>query len=154
MKNLLLIFADMFLHKSGSYRWIARSIMSRIRLISMVLMFSTLGLVLINSALTMIISDLVKTTERQQQLGMTSISGIGLAIIICSSAAICLFFRKTVWGVSSLPPVSDSTTEPKRDVAFEISPLIQALSALVMEFAEERRKNRIRDFEDSEKNQA
>ena len=142
MKNLLLVFADLAMNKSGSYRWIAESIMNRIRLISMVLVFSFLGLIVIGSALNMIMSDLLRETQTQQQLAMSSVSAIGFAIIVCSLTAICLFFRKSVWGVSAVTAASEPTLQTKPESAVELSPLMQALSVLVMDFVDERRHKR------------
>jgi hypothetical protein len=150
MKNLLLLFADFAMNKSGTYRWIAASIMNRIRLISMVLVFSFLGLIVIGSALNMIISDLLKATESQQQLAVTSISAIGLSIVICSLAAICLFFRKSVWGVSSMSAVVEQVPQTKSESSLELSPLLQALSVLLLDFVDERREKRQRKSESFE----
>lgn len=145
MKNLLLVIADLLMNKSGTYRWIAEGIMRKVRLISLVLVFSVLGLIVIGSALNMIMSDLQRATESQHQLSMTSISAVGLGMIILSLSAICLFFRKSVWGISTenVDPIPQTKTEP----ALELSPLMQALSVLVMDFVDERQKKRQRDPE-------
>jgi len=150
MKNLLLVFADLAMKKSGSYRWIAASIMNRMRLISMVLVFSFLGLIVIGSALNMIVSDLLRATESQQKLALTSISAIGLAIIVCSLTAICLFFRKSVWGVSDMTAATEAVPQTKSESTLELSPLMQALSVLVMDFVDERKQRRQRDPESLE----
>ena len=138
------------MNKSGSYRWIAESIMNRIRLISMVLVFSFLGLIVIGSALNMIMSDLLRETQTQQQLAMSSVSAIGFAIIVCSLTAICLFFRKSVWGVSGMTAVTEPTLQAKSESSLELSPLMQALSVLVMDYVDERRQKRQRDPESFE----
>lgn len=144
MKNLLLVIADLVMNKSGSYRWIAGSIMTKIRLVSMVLVFSVLSLIVIGSALNMIMIDLQRTTESQQQLAMTSVSVVGFTIIIVALSAICLFFRKSVWGVSTTSAAVDSIPHSNSESTLEASPLMQALSVLIMDFVDERREKRQR----------
>lgn len=144
MKNLLLVFADLAMNKSGSYRWIAASIMNKVRIVSMVLVFSILSLIVIGSALNMVMSDLQRTTELQQSLGMTSVSAVGLAIIIGSLTAICLFFRKSFWGLDNSVK-EESSRQMKSEPAVELSPIVQALSVLVMDFVDERREKRQRE---------
>ena len=145
MKSLLLVIADMFMNKSDSYRWIAVSIMSKIRIISMVLVFSFLSLIVIGSALNLIMADLQRTTELQQQLGVSSVSAVGLGIIILSLSAIYLFFRKSVWGINNAFAKEAPTSLTKQDSALELSPLMQALSMLVMDFIDERKEKRQRE---------
>lgn len=144
MKNLLLVIADLVMNKSGSYRWIAALIMAKIRFVSMVLTFSILSLIVIGSALNMIMIDLQRTTESQQQLAMTSVSIVGFTMIIVALAAICLLFRRSVWGISLTAAASDSVPHSNTEPTLEASPLMQALSVLIMDFVDERREKRQR----------
>ena len=145
MKNLLLILADMAMNKTGSYRWVAVSIMSKLRFLTMILVMSVLSLIVIGSALNMIMMDLQRTTEIQHQLSVTSVSAIGLGIIFCSLTAIYLFFRKSVWGLNSAEtPVEEPIPNLKAEQSMELSPLMQALSMLVLDFVDERREKRQR----------
>jgi hypothetical protein len=151
MKNLLLVFADLLTNKENDDRWIAGFIMSKLRVLSMVLVFSILGLIIIGSALNMVIMDIQRTTESQHQFAMTSVSGLGLGVIVFSISAICLFFRKSFWGVSTLAiaPV-EQPPQAKTEPAFEITPIVQALSVLLLDFVEERREKRQRSSDSVE----
>lgn len=142
MKNLLLVIADLFLSKSGTYRWIAVLIMSKIRFISLILVLNILNLIVIGSGLNLIMSDLRQTTETQHQLALTSLSAVGFGMIILSLTAICLFFKKSFWEVSIVnAPTAESTIQHMVQEKLD-SPLAKAVSALVMDYVEERRHRR------------
>ena len=147
MKNLLLVLADLAMNKGSSYRWIAALTMGKLRTISMVLIMSILCITFISSALNLVLLDLQQTTASQQQLAMTSVSAVGFGIIILSFAAICLFFRKSVWGLSV---ATAQEPQAKSEPQLEYSPIVQALSVLVMDIVDERRNKRQRDSEHEE----
>ena len=148
MKNLLLVFADLVMNKGSSYRWIAALTMGKLRTISLVLVMSILCITFISSAMDIVLLDLQQTTASEQQLAMTSVSAVGLGIIILSFTAICLFFRKSVWGLS--PAQAKDNSQSKPEPQLEYSPIVQALSVLVLDIVDERRNKRQRDPEHQE----
>lgn len=149
MKNFFLIVSEFLMTRNTSVRWIADEMTERIRRITMTVVMSLAALIFLNAAVQLIMTDIQRSSERQQALTFTSISLIGLFFVVLSLSAIYLFLRKSMWWATAkttaeVPELPLSSKMTSSSQSIEPSPLLHAISALVMDFIEERREERIR----------
>ena len=149
MKNLFLLVTEFLITRNASVGWIADYVIERVRKIAITIILSFIALIFLNAAVQMIVMDLQRSSERQQALTFTSVSIVGLSFVVLSLLAIYLFLRKSTWGTTGktaevVPELPPSPLPPHLSQTLEVSPILQAISALVMDFIEERRENRSR----------
>lgn len=149
MKNLLLLVTDFLMTRSTSVRWVADYFIERVRKIAITIILSFIALIFLNAAVQMIVMDIQRSSERQQALTFTSVSIVGVSFVVLSLLAIYLFLRKSMWETTGkttelVPGIPPSSLTSNSSQTMKVSPITQAISALVMDFIEERREGRSR----------
>ncbi len=141
MTNLLLTIAELAIKSTSADRSISIAISSKMRIVGLAVILSLFSLILAGSALNLIIADILQSSQVQKQLALTSVSGLGLAVVFISFFAILLLFKKSFWGISSSQIEADPGSQ-KKEAQFELTPLVQAISVLILDLVDERRKKR------------
>ncbi|MBX2994410.1 MAG: hypothetical protein KF681_06300 [Bdellovibrionaceae bacterium] len=111
--------------------------MDKIRKVALALMVGVIGLIVFTLSLGLILADFFHLSTSQNQLGLTEVSIVGGALLAVSLLTFAFGFRKESWGIQTKP-----VEPPPREAHDHVSPIADAVNALILDFIEERRADR------------
>lgn len=109
----------------------------KIRKVALAMMLGVMGLIVFTLSLGLILADFFHLSTSQNQLGLTEVSIVGGVLFALSILTFAMGFRKAAWGIQTKP-----VEPPPRETHDHISPIAEAVNALIFDFIEERRADR------------
>ncbi|MFN7727566.1 MAG: hypothetical protein ACK5P7_00220 [Bdellovibrio sp.] len=109
----------------------------KIRKASLALTLGIMSLIVFGLSLTLILADFFYMSTAERTIGLSEVSIVGGILFALSVTTFAVGFSKKAWGMQ---PTQPAETPPQMHSA--VNPLVDAVSALIYDFIEERRSDR------------